>query len=102
LQRFCNAPHATSSSHEQTIFRPPLHFSTLISQRGNMHQLPAAGIAPAIGCGATPVVMPGFDIPRSNIIIALDILAHSFVANSLAFARAKKQEFPFAASNLAG
>jgi hypothetical protein len=66
----------------------------LISQRGNMHQLPAAaGMAPAIGCGATTAVAPRVDIPRSSIIIELDILAHSFVANSPVFARAKIHDF---------
>lgn len=36
LQRFCKAPQATSSSHEQVILKPPAHLAILISHRGTM------------------------------------------------------------------
>jgi hypothetical protein len=39
LQRFCNAPQATSLSQQQNIFNPPSHFSNRTSQRGSTHVL---------------------------------------------------------------
>jgi hypothetical protein len=44
-QRFCNVPQATSSSHEQVSFMPPLHFSIFIVQRGSIIMVPIAGAA---------------------------------------------------------
>jgi hypothetical protein len=35
-QRCWSVPQAISSSHEQVIFMPPLHFSTFIVQRGSI------------------------------------------------------------------
>jgi hypothetical protein len=63
------------------IVIPPLHFSSFISQRGNMHMLPG------IGGGESTVDMPGvvedgvaprdpIMAERSNIIILL--MANSF------------------------
>jgi hypothetical protein len=37
LHMCCNVAAATSSSHVQVIFMPPLHFSIFMSQRGTMH-----------------------------------------------------------------
>ncbi len=75
LQRFCMAPQATSSSQVQTIFIPPAHFSMRSVQRGTiiMPGMPIDvwGLMPGVD-------MPGIAIPRSIIIIALDI-THSFV-----------------------
>ncbi len=45
LQRFCNWPQATSSSHEQLILKPPLHFSNSSLQRGITEKLPVVGAA---------------------------------------------------------
>jgi hypothetical protein len=76
LHRFCIAPQATSSSQVQTIFIPPAHFSMRMVQRGTIIM---AGI-PIDGWGFMPgAVMPGIDIPRSIIIIALDIQTLLFV-----------------------
>jgi hypothetical protein len=43
-QRFWTMPQECLSSHEQVIFMPPVHFSTLIVQRGTIIQLAAVGI----------------------------------------------------------
>ncbi|HEX4130935.1 MAG TPA: hypothetical protein VHZ24_12910 [Pirellulales bacterium] len=72
LHKFCKAPQATSSSHEQVIFIPPAHFSILIVARGNIDMLLIAGIGivDAIAAG----LPMGAVMARSIIIIALDIL----------------------------
>jgi hypothetical protein len=76
LHKFCIAPQAISSSQVQTIFIPPAHFSMLIVHRGTIiiEGMPIGvwGLIPG-------VVMPGIDIPRSIIIIALDIETLLFV-----------------------
>jgi hypothetical protein len=70
---------ATSSSHEQVTFIPPVHFSRLTVQRGTMHMLPIAGaIVGMVGmdeAGIMPVA-PAM-VERSNIIM-VDIEIHSF------------------------
>jgi hypothetical protein len=64
---------ATSSSHEQVIFIPPVHFSRLMLQRGTMHMLPMAGdIVGMAGMGGDMVPVAPAIVERSNIII-LDI-----------------------------
>jgi len=45
LHKFCNWPHATSSSQEQLILKPPLHFSNSSLQRGITQKLPVVGAA---------------------------------------------------------
>lgn len=72
LHKFCKAPQATSSSQEQVIFIPPVHFSNFISQRGKTHQFWPTGI-PVI-CVPIPgmLVLGNITLLRS-IIIALDI-----------------------------
>ncbi len=71
LHMFCNMVQATSSSHEQLIFMPPVHFSTLIVHRGTMHTFPMVGdivgIAGIEEGGIVPVA-PAI-VERSNIII---------------------------------
>jgi hypothetical protein len=69
---------ATSSSHEQVIFIPPVHFSRLMLQRGTMHMLPMAGDMVGMeGMGGDMVPGAPPIVERSNIIM-LDI-DHSFV-----------------------
>jgi len=90
LQRFCKAPQATSSSHMQYIFMPPAHFSMRIVQRGSivMPLMPgiAAGIVPPMGIP----IGDGIVMPRSIIIIALDI------SHSLCFTGARRSPQPAA------
>ena len=43
LQRFCNVAHDMSSSQQQWILNPPVHFSNFNSQRGSTDQLVPAG-----------------------------------------------------------
>jgi hypothetical protein len=45
LHRFCKVPQATSSSHEQLSFMPPLHFSAFIVHRGSTHGIMAGAAA---------------------------------------------------------
>ena len=75
LHKFCIAPQAISSSQVQTIFIPPAHFSMLIVHRGTII---IEGVPIGVW-GFIPGVMPGIDIPRSIIIIALDIEKLLFV-----------------------
>lgn len=70
LHMFCKVAQDISSSQEQVIFIPPVHFSIFMVQQGTMHMLPAPidieGIpAPGIDeLGIEPII-----IGRSNIIV---------------------------------
>jgi hypothetical protein len=77
VHRFWTMLQAILSSHEQVIFMPPWHFSTLNVQRGTISQFGTIGMpAP----GAIPgMLMPGIPIPVRSIIIALVISVSSFM-----------------------
>jgi len=63
------------SSHAQTIFIPPLHFSNVIVQRGTIIMLVPAGAVAVVPM--TPVgpamLTPAIPIPARSIIIAVVI-----------------------------
>jgi len=67
---------ATSSSHEQVIFIPPVHFSRLMLQRGTMHILPMAGDMVGMEGMGDDDMVPGAlaIVERSNIIMDIDSL----------------------------
>src|SRR5687767_9341622 len=77
LQRFCNAPQATSSSQEQVILKPPVHFSNFISQRGRTTQLLMPGVD-GVGEPTPGLAMPEVPMPTRSINIALDITRTPF------------------------
>jgi hypothetical protein len=64
LQRFCNAPQATSSSHEQVSFMPPAHFSNFAVHRGKMQTFDGA----AVVAGEFSTVPAGAHV-RSSIMV---------------------------------
>ena len=71
LHMFCSIVQATSSSDEQVIFIPPVHFSRLMVQRGTMHMLPIAGDIVGMAGMGEPGIVPVAPaiVERSNIII---------------------------------
>jgi hypothetical protein len=66
-QMFCSVPHDTSSSVEQVILMPPLHFSIFILHCGTIAMPGAMAGIPDIG--NEPLVIPGIDMGRSTIIM---------------------------------
>jgi hypothetical protein len=73
VQRFWSIPAETLSSHAQTIFIPPLHFSNVIVPRGTIIMLVPAG---AVADGPTTPVGPAMltpAIPARSIITAVAI-----------------------------
>ncbi|HTM54298.1 MAG TPA: hypothetical protein VL175_09720 [Pirellulales bacterium] len=79
LHMFCKVVAASSSSHVQVIFMPPLHFSIFIVQRGTMHICMDEGATP----GMAPVGMPEPIEPiiALSIIMTLAISLTPFVAD---------------------
>jgi len=75
VQRFCSIPADTLSSHAQTIFIPPLHFSNVIVQRGTIIIfVPAGAVAVVPITPVGPVMLtPGIPIPARSIITAVVI-----------------------------
>jgi hypothetical protein len=75
VQRFCSIAADTLSSHAQTIFIPPLHFSKVIVQRGTIIMFAPAGAVAAVPI--TPVgpvtFTPAIPIPARSIITAVVI-----------------------------
>jgi len=68
VQRFCIIVQAAASVQTQVIFIPPLHFSTVILQRGTITTFGA--IVPAeAGIPEFPIPMPGMPIVGRSIII---------------------------------
>jgi hypothetical protein len=74
-QIFCKVPHDTSSSHEQVILMPSVHFSIFILHCGTMAML-GMGAMPGIpDTGIDEPAIPAIDMGRSTIIIDI---AYSF------------------------
>ena len=69
LHKFCKVPQATSSSHEQISFMPPLHFSALIVQRGSTQEL-IAGAAAEWAALCWPAAPPGPNGPQAKNHVA--------------------------------
>jgi hypothetical protein len=57
-QRFCRAPHATSSSHLQRILQPSCVFSNWIVHRGTTFQLVNVGTPVGVGLCCHGVCCP--------------------------------------------
>jgi hypothetical protein len=75
-QRFCTMLQAILSSQQQVIFIPPLHFSSLMVQRGTIRQFAGAGIptgGPTAGVPRPGTPIPGSPIPVRSIITVLDM-----------------------------
>jgi hypothetical protein len=69
--RFCTMLQESLSSHEQVIFMPPVHFSTLNVHRGTITILATAGIppgAPAAGPPMLGIPIPCMPIPVRSIM----------------------------------
>jgi hypothetical protein len=72
--RFCSMVADILSSHLQTIFIPPVHFSMVILHRGTIIHCGAAGMVDVVPIPpAWPVPIPGMPIPARSITIALVI-----------------------------
>jgi hypothetical protein len=69
-----------SSSQQQKILNPPVHFSNFNSHRGNTHQFVAGVGAVAVGCQFAD---PADIIPVRSIII-VDITTTPFGQSTLA------------------
>jgi hypothetical protein len=72
LQRFCNMPADTLSSHEQTTCMPPLHLVNVIVQRGTIIMFMPAGDGAWVPI-IPFVVVRGMAIPERSIIMAVVI-----------------------------
>jgi hypothetical protein len=79
LHIFCKVVAASSSSHVQVIFMPPLHFSIFIVQRGTMHICMEEGATPGIAPACMPE--PIEPIIALSIIMTLAINLTPFVAD---------------------
>jgi hypothetical protein len=85
-QRFCSIVADIASSHLQTIFIPPVHFSILILHRGTIIHCGAAGMPAGAVMGppaACPI--PGMPIPipaRSIRIVFAIVFATSRVCDA--------------------
>jgi hypothetical protein len=93
VQRFCIIVADILSSHVQTIFMPPLHFSIFMVQRGTIVHCGAAGMAEAVPIppdiiGFIPVI-----IPVRSIIMAV-LIALSPGVSSLFLAGEGVRPFP--------
>ena len=80
VHRFCTMLQAIGSLHEQVIFMPPVHFSTLKVQRGTIMKLVPVGTVPGVPIVGVPIPgtpRPGIPIPVRSIITVLD-MAKSF------------------------
>ena len=76
VQRFCIMVALILSSHLQTIFIPPGHFSIVIVQRGTIIHCGAVGIEAPVGIPVAPIPMPGIPMPARSIIIAVVTLLY--------------------------
>jgi hypothetical protein len=70
LQRFCIIAQAAGSAHSHTIFIPPAHFSTFITQRGTITIFGAIA-PPGMGIPSpVPLIpIPGIPVVGRSIII---------------------------------
>jgi hypothetical protein len=64
VQRFCSIDAETVSSQEHVTFMPPVHFATVMVQRGTII-MPIPGVEDA--CGPIIPVAPGIGIPGIGI-----------------------------------
>jgi hypothetical protein len=80
VHRFCTMLQAILSSHEQVIFIPPVHFSTLKVQRGTISQFVPVGIPVGVPIGVPMpgTLIPGMPMPVRSVIIVLSILRTPF------------------------